>query len=55
MLTQGFLSEMLGARRTSVNEVAIKIQAAGWRYQLFPGGHQGRRSRCAQGNVLRML
>jgi CRP-like cAMP-binding protein len=29
MLTQGFLSEMLGARRTSVNEVAVKIQATG--------------------------
>ena len=29
MLTQEFLSEMLGVRRTSVTEVASKIQAAG--------------------------
>jgi CRP-like cAMP-binding protein len=29
MLTQEFLSEMLGVRRTSVTEVAIKIQATG--------------------------
>jgi CRP-like cAMP-binding protein len=28
-LTQEFLSEMLGVRRTSVNEVAVKIQAGG--------------------------
>jgi DNA-binding MarR family transcriptional regulator len=28
-LTQEFLSEMLGVRRTSVTEVASKIQAAG--------------------------
>jgi CRP-like cAMP-binding protein len=28
-LTQEFLSEMLGVRRTSVTEVAVKIQAAG--------------------------
>ena len=28
-LTQEFLSEMLGVRRTSVTEVAIKIQATG--------------------------
>jgi hypothetical protein len=29
MLTQEFLSEMLGVRRTSVTEVASKIQATG--------------------------
>jgi CRP-like cAMP-binding protein len=29
MLTQEFLSEMLGVRRTSVTEVARKIQACG--------------------------
>ena len=29
MLTQEFLSEMLGVRRTSVTEVAVKIQATG--------------------------
>jgi CRP-like cAMP-binding protein len=29
LLTQEFLSEMLGVRRTSVTEVAIKIQASG--------------------------
>ena len=28
-LTQEFLSEMLGVRRTSVTEVAVKIQATG--------------------------
>jgi hypothetical protein len=40
MLTQEFLSEMLGVRRTTVTEVACKIQANG---------------RCDQGHVLRML
>jgi CRP-like cAMP-binding protein len=29
MLTQEFLAEMLGVRRTSVNEVASKIKAVG--------------------------
>jgi hypothetical protein len=54
MLTQEFLSEMLGVRRTSVTEVASKLQAAG-AISNSRGRHQAHRPQKAESNVLRML
>jgi CRP-like cAMP-binding protein len=44
MLTQGFFPRC-SARQTHVCQRGGHQDTGGWRYQLFPGGHQGRRSR----------
>jgi CRP-like cAMP-binding protein len=53
-LTQEFLSEMLGVRRTSVTEVAKKVQDAGLT-SYSRGNHQHCGSAQAEKDVLRML
>jgi CRP-like cAMP-binding protein len=53
-LTQEFLSEMLGERRTSVTEVAIKDAGRGCD-QLLPRRHQNCRCAKTERHFLRML